>query len=197
MNGTLISLLCGLLLLGILAAIAFLRGHATASPPAEQEGTPEPIEILLDLNLEFPSRAVAGRIFDLQDWYFVMQEAPSLQKTFLQERKGMGILWLQETRRTVVRLHHLHRIAVRGAASLDVALELRTIADYYAFLLLSGTAHALIYFFGPFRVHWIIDSMFGVADQVSSAVGNRLAALEPARLARIKEEWTQHSDLAT
>jgi hypothetical protein len=196
MNGTLIILAIGVLLLGILFALFLFQGKSITRTAAEPDEPRVTQALLIALELDLPSRTLAEQIFDPQDWHFVKREVPSLQKQLLQERKALAFLWLDETRSRIARLHFLHRMAVRKSRTLNIVAEIKIIAIYFEFQFMAATALGLVYLFGPFHVRGAIARMSGVADRVARAAGQVLAVLEPSLLAKIKDDWGRRSNLA-
>ena len=193
MNGTVIFLAIGVLLIGILLALFFVHNESTTRIDPEKSNAQA---LLVALELELPSRTLTEHIFDPRDWNFVKREVPSLQKTLFRERKRLGLLWLEQTHRRIARLHFLHRMAARKSKTLDVVAEIKILTIYLEFEFMAITARGVLYLFGPFHVRGAIARMSGVADRVAGAAGGVLAVLEPSVLAEIKDDWGRRSNLA-
>ena len=193
MIGTLIFLVLGMILLAILLAILLLREEP--EPPLASNGKQggESPAILTALELNLPSRLLADCIFAQNDLDFVVREAPSLERSFLQERKKVALLWLRDTRVSISRLFQFYRIAVRSNAALRFWTEVRIAGYYCMFLLMVSGLQFLIYVRGPFYVRGMVMRMFGIADRVSVGVGRTLGAMDRSSLVRIRDDWARQA----
>ena len=193
MTGTIFALVIGLFILALLLAAVLRHNRTTISFAPENEKGGESRTILTALDLNLPSRLLADRIFAQDDWDFIRRSAPSLEQAFLRERKKIALLWLKDARSCVERIFRFYRIAVRSNAALEFRTELRIAVNYCIFLLTVASVQSLIYLRGPFHTRGMIVSMFGAADQLSTAVGRTLAALAPPSVARIKDDWSRQA----
>jgi len=195
MTGTLIFLVLGLMLLGILLAIALYGDQSERSLESDREPGAASPAIFTDLELHCPSRLLANRIFAQGDLDFVSREAPLLERTFLQERKKVALLWLKDTRFCMSRMFRFYRMAVRNNPALEFRTELK-IASYYVLLIcMFSSVQVLINLLGPFRVRGMIIRIFGLADGISMGVGRILEALDRASLVKTRDDLVQQSGL--
>ena len=193
MTGTLIFLVLGMALLGVLLAIVLFRKQPEASFPPGAEQTSGSPAIFQALALNLPSRELADRIFDRSDLDFVLQEAPSLRNAFLQERTYVAILWLKDTRDCMGRIFRFYRTAVRSNADLEFWTELRIARDYFTLVLMASSLQILIYLLGPFLIRGMVTQMFAITDRVSRGLGRTLGAMDQSSLVRIRDDWARQA----
>jgi hypothetical protein len=190
MTGTLIFMALGVLLLGILLAIALFCEPPEVPGNEQRSGSPA---IFQALELSLPSRQLADRIFDRSDLDFVLQEAPSLRHAFLQERTNVAILWLKDTRNCIRRIFRFYRTTVRDNANLEFWTELKIASDYFSFVLVLFGLRILIYLLGPFLLRGMATRTFAMADRVSAGLGRTLGAMDPSALTKIRDDWARQT----
>ena len=196
MTGTLIFLALGAILLGILLAIILFANQPERSLGSDgKQGEASPA-ILTELELNSPSRLLADRIFAQSDLDFVMREAPSLERSFVRERKKIALLWLTDARFSMGRIIRFYRIAVRSNPALEFRTELRIAGNYLLLLGMISGLQVLINLLGPFQVRGILILILVLADRISMGVGQTLAVLDRSYLVRIKDDWARQASMA-
>lgn len=131
--------------------------------------------------LELPPQALALRIFDPEDWKFVLSSGGCEAKgVFLAERKRVALIWLRQTKRTVAKILRLYRQAASGSKNIRLWTELSLAFDYFLFLLLCQLLSALIWLRGPFLARQLIGTTTNLAEQLSYAAGQIVGG--PGRL---------------
>ncbi len=144
-------------------------------------------ETLKAIQLEPLPRESLEKIFALQDWEFVSNQAPlHIQRAFLRRRKTVALLWLRQTRTKARRLMELHRRAVRGNVHLSPATEIYLTFSYIVFLLLCSMMHLLIWSGGPFWLRRTVTYTAVLAEQLYYRFGRLLIGLDPADLNKIR-----------
>ena len=190
MNQLLLFLPIAILFLALLLFWAF----RTTRSPVGSSALSEAREALADLELELPPRALAERIFATQDWDFVSRQTPvEIQRTFLQERRAVGLSWLRQTRKQAARLMDFHRRAVRRNIDLNPAVEIKLAANYVVFVVVYEMLVGLIWLGGPFYARKMVGYVTGLAERLWSTSGELLAGLDPARLSKIMAVWMKRS----
>lgn len=168
-----IFLAIALLLLGFLL-VWLLRSRASAPSLFKARVA------LTVLRLAVPPRALAERIFALEDWDFISNQAPrQVQQLFLAERRRVGLAWLRETRRKVEEVMELHGRAVRRTSSLHPFAELRLATSYAFFLSVYAFLFLLIWLRGPFAARRMVGFTVDMAEGVSFLTARLLVQLEP------------------
>lgn len=196
MTGTIIFLALGAILLGILLAIVLFVDQPGKSPGTDgKQGMASPA-ILEELELNSPSRLLADRIFAQSDLDFVARDAPSLERSFVRERKKLALLWLADARFSMGRIFRFYRTAVRSNPDLEFRTELRIAGNYLLLLCMISFLQVLINLLGPFQVRGILVHMFVLADRISTGVGKTLAVLDRSSLVRIKDDWARQAGVA-
>jgi len=180
----------GLLLLILLVLWVQRSGRSVAGAPE----LPEAREALTSLQLNLPPRELVERIFAVQDWDFVSsQTLPPIRRVFLQGRRAVALSWLARTRKQAARLMNFHVRAVRRNANLSPAVEIRLAINYLLFLLVCQVLLGFIWVGGPFRARRMVGYTLGAAEQLWLISGQLLARVDPARLGKIKTDWSQRS----
>lgn len=178
----------GLLLLIVL--LVWARRSASAAPDGRARA--EVLEALSALELAVPPRPLRERIFALEDWEFISnQAAHNTQRLFLKERRRVALSWLRETRKKVGEVIALRRTAVRRDRELRPAVEIKLATDYGFFFLVYVLLHTLIWLGGPFGARRMVGFAANLAEEVSLSTARLLVELDPARFAGMKAEWTR------
>ncbi len=183
MNETLIFLAVGLGSLGALA----LWARRAAAPELPAEAAEKAQEVFESVQLDLPSRALAERIFDLQDCHFAKRNLARLdQRQFMRERQAIALAWLSQTRRALQAIMSFHRRAVRGSAQLEPAVEARLALSYLSFVVVYDLLFGLIWLRGPFGARTAISFAANTAEQLSYLSAQALASMDSARLSKIQ-----------
>src|ERR1019366_9349183 len=116
--------------LGFLGILVFWANR-TLHSSIDAKNFSEVQQALTDVQLELPPKFIGTKIFSEQDWNFICTHtSPSIQRTFLEERKALAISWLRQMRRNIGLLMKFYRTAVRDNVSLSPSLEFRLAFDY-------------------------------------------------------------------
>lgn len=178
----------GLLLLIVL--LVWARRSAPTAP--DRRAREEVLEALSALQLAVPPRPLRERIFALEDWEFISNQAPrEVQRLFLKQRRRVALSWLRATQKKVGEVIALRRVAVRRNRELRPAVEIRLMTDYGVFLLVYALLYALIWLGGPFGARRMVGFAANLAEDVSLSTAHLLVELDRARLAGMKTEWTR------
>ncbi|HEX2713078.1 MAG TPA: hypothetical protein VHM88_12845 [Candidatus Acidoferrales bacterium] len=179
MNPLLVYLPVALLFLAALFVWA-LREKASATARRASSGAPE---ALAGFELDLPPRALVERIFATQDWEFISrQSSPQIQRAFLEERRGIALSWLRQTRSQAARLLDFHLRIVRRSVNLRPEAEIGLAFRYALFLLESEVLGLLIWLGGPFRSRRTVGYAVRTAQQLSYIRGQLLEAMTGAAL---------------
>ena len=182
--------------LGFLGLLMFWANR-TLSSTVDAKSFSEVQQALTELQLDLPPKFIGTKIFSEQDWNFICTHtSPSIQRTFLEERKALAVSWLRQMRRSVGLLMEFHRTAVRGNVNLSPSLELRLAFDYLFFLLTFQVLCAIIRLRGPFCAGRFISFTVSAADKLSYLSGHILVGLDPSRLGQIKNNWSNKAAAA-
>lgn len=190
MNPLLVFLPVALLFLAALFVWALrTRGSAKVS-----RGSSGAREALTGFELELPPRALVERIFATQDWDFISRQSPpQIQRAFLEERRGIALSWLRETRGQAARLLDFHLRIVRRNVNLRPAAEIGLAFRYALFLLESEVLGLLIWLGGPFHSRRMVGYAVSTAQQLSYIRGQLLDAMTGAALGGTHTTWTDRT----
>ena len=182
--------------LGFLGLLMFWASR-TLKTTVDAKSLSEVEQALSEVQLELPPKFIGTKIFSEHDWNFIRTHTPpSIQRSFLEERKVLAIAWLKQVRGSVGLLMQFHRRAVRGNVSLSPSLEFRLAIDYLFFLLTFQVLSAMIQMRGPFYAGRFVNFPVSAADQLSYLSGHILVGLDPSRLGRIKSNWSNKAAAA-
>ncbi len=183
MSDLVFFLALGLAFLGLL--ILWLQ--RARESPVSQSKLSETAETLKAIQLEPLPRESLEKIFALQDWEFVLEQAPlHIQRAFRHRRTTVALEWLRQTRARARRLMELHRRAVRGNVHLSPATEIHLTFSYIVFLLLCSMMHLLIWSGGPFWLRRTVTYTAVLAEQLYYRFGRLLIGFDPADLSKIR-----------
>jgi hypothetical protein len=96
---------------------------------------------------------VIARLFSRDDWEFVAQLEPHLQKQLLQDRSWLAIGWLQRTSTGIRLTMREHARMSRHAEALRGSVEAKVIAQFFLLLFVCHLFILLVRCFGPFMLH--------------------------------------------
>jgi len=174
-----IALLAGLLYWATLS-LAWKGSHQPQVSPAEAEA----VIRLLGVNL--PRQDLVARIFSEEDYQFVAEFGPpGFLQEFLEDRKRIALLWLQEVRMNVRMLMDFYRKAARTNPDLVPSTEARILVQYLGFRLACWFLTMMIRLQGPFSAKRTSRMIRESVETVSLEVGSVLASLDEEQFARI------------
>ncbi len=120
-------------------------------------------------------RALAERVFALEDWEFVSAKStPEIQRLLEKERRGVAILCLKRMREQVTEVMRLHRSMVRYKHDLSVRNEAKLALEYYLFFPIYYFLLSLTWLRGPFRTREMVGYSIRAMSRVCVAFGNAL-----------------------
>jgi hypothetical protein len=91
-----------------------------------------------------------SRIFSPDDLEFVLAtKSQDLVKLFRDERKGVALLWVQQTSATIQNTMREHKRVARESADLEFTTELRLVFLYAQLMLICGVLSVAIQSAGP------------------------------------------------
>lgn len=161
-------------------SLAWKGSRESQLSPAEAEA----VIRLLGVNL--PRQDLVARIFSEEDYQFVAEFGPPgpLQE-FLEDRKRIALLWLQEVRANVQLLMGFYRKAARTNPDLVPSTEARILLQYLGFRLACWFLAVMIRLQGPFSAKRTSQMIRETVETVSLEVGSVLASLDEEQFARI------------
>jgi hypothetical protein len=137
MNVTL--LLAGsLTLVGLVFLIAWLAGTRAAQASSTAGPTWRPRS---GATLQQPGE----RIFAVEDWEFILREAPQLRRAFLRDRRAIARAWLGQGRECVREIMKAHRQVARAEVNVSASLEAKLALGYFVFMAASLLAEGLVW----------------------------------------------------
>ena len=174
-----IALLTGLLYWAT-QSLAWTGSRQLQASPAEAEAAIK----LLGVNL--PRQDLVARIFSEEDYQFVSEFGPpEFLQEFLENRKRIALLWLQQVRVSVRMLMDFYRKVARTNPALVPSTEARILLHYLGFKLACWFLTVMIRFQGPFSAKRTSRMIRESVETVSLEVGSLLLSLDEEQFARI------------
>jgi len=123
------------------------------------------------------------RVFAPDDWEYVRSEAPAgVRSLFLEERKKIALLWVDQVRRQIRSLRHFHRGSARSYARLNPRLEMELALSFAGLAIACRLLQAVVYVGGPFAAPRLVNAMAGAASHACKISEQSLAFLNAAQL---------------
>lgn len=123
------------------------------------------------------------RIFSEDDRTFVAElKSRSVERLFKRERKTVALLWVRQTARAIRQVMREHTEAARRSADVQLATELRLLAQYAGSMAVCGALLVLIQLAGPLWLHGLAGYAQGLSQRIAEgqrawatqAVGERI-----------------------
>lgn len=182
-----VALGAGLLLLVFAALARRSGGRAEGSSQALLDAR-QALSALQD-NL-LPADLI-GRIFARQDLEYVMRSTPAeVQKLFIEERRKVALVWVQQVRKGVVSLKGFHRGQARYYARLSLKTEMDLALSFATLLLGCRALELVLYVGGPYSAPRIVGRTVAVAARLCQLSEKSLSFLSPEALIRVSETPT-------
>lgn len=126
---------------------------------------------------------LADKIFSQEDLNFVSRQVSAvIRQEFVNGRRKIALLWLEQTRSGLDRLWSLYRKTARIHRTANLSVEFRIAATYLCFLLVCEIARILIWWSGPFAARNSVFRVMRTANRVADLSGRVLDGLDPLLL---------------
>lgn len=123
------------------------------------------------------------RIFAAEDWDYVRSEtAKPVRQMFLEERKRIAILWIDQVRSQIRNLRRFHRGAARHYAQLNPRMEMELAFRFSALMAACRALHIVVYLGGPYAAPRMIGAMANAAGRACEISEQSLSFLKSAQL---------------
>jgi hypothetical protein len=123
------------------------------------------------------------RVFASEDWDYVRSEAPKpVRQMFLEERKRIAILWVNQVRDQVRNLRRFHRGAARHYAQLNPRMEMELAFRFATLSAACRALHAIVYVGGPYAAPRMVGAMADAAARACEISEQSLSFLNAAQL---------------
>jgi hypothetical protein len=138
---------------------------------------------------------LVNRVFAKQDWEYVRLECPrSVQELFMDERKGIALLWLNQVRTQIRSLQRFHRGAARHYARLNPRVEVELAMSFAALMGACQALQVLVYIAGPYAAPGMVGVVASTATRACRISEKSLGFLDAVQLGALS---AQSSDVAT
>lgn len=128
-------------------------------------------------------RELVRRMFAQEDLEFVRSEAPKpVQALFLEERKRIALLWIDQVRAQIRSLRRFHRGSARFYARLNPRLEMELALWFAGLMCACRILHIVVYVGGPYAAPRMVGAMANAAARACKISEQSLAFLNAAQL---------------
>lgn len=136
-----------------------------------------------------------NRLFAQEDWNYVRSEAPrSVQELFMDERKDVALLWLEQVCRQIRSLRRFHRGAARHYARLNPRTELQLAMSFAGLTAACRALQVLVYVGGPYMAPHMVGAVANAASRACQISEESISFLNAAWVGVLA---SQHSNAGT
>lgn len=181
------------LFLGFLLLILLvLWSHHSFQDSPTAERLDQVQDALTTLHLAVPLRALAERIFALDDRTFVARQgSQKIHHRFLAERRKLALTWLRHTRAKVREVMQLYRVSAGRSAHLRLGVEFALATQYAVFLMVHTVLHFMIWLRGPFATRQVVGYACGLAERLVLEAGPWVVETDGSRLEPLAGDWAK------
>jgi hypothetical protein len=190
----LISLIFFLCIGALLFSCLFFLARRNPRPEGSSTALVEARQALTTLQSGLLPLELVKRVFAKEDWDYVRAETPkSVHELFMDERKGIALLWLGQVREQICSLRRFHRGAARHCAKLSPRLELQLAMSFAVLTSACRALQVLVYVGGPYVAPRMVGTVANAAARTCQISEQSIGFLNAARMGVLAE---QHSNAA-
>ncbi|HTR46989.1 MAG TPA: hypothetical protein VMM16_06345 [Verrucomicrobiae bacterium] len=167
----------------LLFASLFLLARRSARPEGGSGALVEARQALSTLQAGLLPADMVKRIFTQEDWEYVRSVAPQkVRELFMEERKRVALLWVDQVRAQIRSLRRFHRGSARFYARLNPRLEMELAMSFAALMGACSLLRALVYVGGPYAAPRMVGAMANAAARACKVSEESLSFLNAAQL---------------
>jgi hypothetical protein len=167
----------------LLFASLFLLARRSTRPEGSSVALIEARQALKTLQGGLLPEDLVKRVFAEQDWEYVRSETPqSVHELFIDERKGIALLWLSQVGKQIRSLQRFHRGAARHYAQLNPRVEVELALSFAALTTACKALQILVYVAGPYAAPRMVGMVANAAARACRISEQSLGFLDPVRL---------------
>lgn len=180
----------------LLFASLFFLARRKPRPEGSSGALIEARQALMALQAGLLPVELVKRIFAREDWEYVRAEAPSaVRDLFMQERKKVALLWVEQVRTQIHSLRRFHRGAARSYARLNPKTEMELALSFAGLLMACRAVQMVVYVGGPYAAPQMVASMANAASKACKISEQSLAFLNAAQLGMLNGPSTGQATL--
>jgi len=123
------------------------------------------------------------RVFAVEDWDYVCSTTPqTIQEMFMEERKRISLLWIDQVRDQIRSLGRFHRGAARHYAQLNPRMEMELAFRFATLMTACRALHLVVYLAGPYAAPRMVTAMANAAGRACEISEQSLRFLNAAQL---------------
>ena len=167
----------------LLFLLLFFLARRNPRPEGSSGALVEARQALNSLQSGLLPTELVKRIFAEEDWDYIRSEAPSpVRELFLEERKKVALLWVDQVRAQICNLQKFHRGAARSYARLNPRLEMELALWFAGLMGTCSLLRVLVYVRGPFAAPRMVGAMANAASRACRICEQSLAFLNAAQM---------------
>jgi len=167
----------------LLFASLFFLARRNSRPEGSSGALIEARQALVTLQAGLLPAELVHRIFANEDWEFVRSEAPAkVRELFMEERKKVALLWVEQVRTQIRSLRRFHRGSARSYARLNPRLEMELALSFAWLMSACRLLQLVVYVGGPYAAPRMVGAMANAASRACKISEQSLAFLNAAQL---------------
>lgn len=167
----------------LLFSSLFFLARRKARPEGTSDALVEARQALSSLQAGLLPERLVQRVFDRGDWDYVKTEAPkAVRQLFLEERKRIAILWIDQVRNQIRNLSRFHRGSARHYAKLNPRTEMELAFSFFGLVWACRALQVAVSVAGPYAAPRLVGAMATAAARTCKISEQSLAFLNAAQL---------------
>lgn len=167
----------------LLFASLFFLARRSPRPEGGSGALIEARQALVALQAGLLPIELVQRIFAEQDWEYVRSQSPAaVRELFLEERKKVALLWIDQVRAQIRSLSRFHRGSARSYARLNPRLEMELALGFAGLMFACRVLRVVVYVGGPYAAPRMVGAMANAASRACKISEQSLAFLNAAQL---------------
>lgn len=167
----------------LLFASLFFLARRNPRPEGSSGALIEARQALVALQAGLLPIELVQRIFAEQDWEYVRSESPAaVRELFMEERKKVALLWVDQVRAQIRSLSRFHRGSARSYARLNPRLEMELALGFAGLTFACRVLRVIVYVGGPYAAPRMVGAMANAASRTCKISEQSLAFLNAAQL---------------
>jgi hypothetical protein len=167
----------------LLFSSLFFLARRKARPEGTSDALVEARQALSSLQAGLLPEKLVKRVFDRGDWEYVKSEAPKpVRQLFLEERKRIAILWIDQVRNQINNLSRFHRGSARHYAKLNPRTEMSLAFSFFGLVCSCRALQMTVAVAGPYAAPRLVGAVATAAERTCKISEQSLAFLNAAQL---------------
>lgn len=167
----------------LLFSSLFFLARRKPRPEGTSDALVEARQALISLQGGLLPEKLVQRVFDRGDWEYVRAEGPKpVRQLFLEERKRIAILWIEQVRNQIRNLSRFHRGSARHYAKLNPRTEMELAFSFFGLVCACRALQFAVSVAGPYAAPRLVSATASAAARACEISEQSLAFLNAAQL---------------